>query len=201
MHETIAAVILAGGQGRRLGNVDKAMLRLAGRPLLAHVLERLHGQVPRILLSANGDPARLSNFGLPVAADAGPDLGPLAGIAAGAQGCKDRWPGLTHILTVPVDTPLLPLDLADRLVEGVATAPGCAMVAAAGGRMHWTIALWPIESAAALADRVLQDGMRRLQEGLEIVGWRHVPFPDANAFTNINNLQDYDSVTQSLIEN
>jgi molybdenum cofactor guanylyltransferase len=56
----IFGVILAGGEGRRMGGVDKALVRLAGRPLIAHVLDRLEPQVDRVLISANGDPARFA---------------------------------------------------------------------------------------------------------------------------------------------
>ena len=200
MQGTIAAVILAGGQGRRLGGVDKALLPLAGQPLLAHVLARLLPQTTWIVLSANGDPSRFQDFALPVTADAAPDQGPLAGIAAGAQACKDRWPKVTHILTIPVDTPLLPLDLAARLAAQATTHPGQAAVAQAGARMHWTVALWPVEGAAALEKSVRSGGMRRVQDGLETLGWQAVSFPDITAFTNINDMADYESLTRALIE-
>ncbi|TKA96174.1 molybdenum cofactor guanylyltransferase MobA, partial [Cereibacter changlensis] len=61
-------VILAGGEGRRMGGADKALLPLAGRPLLAHVRDRLEPQVEALALSANGDAARFAGFGLPVLA-------------------------------------------------------------------------------------------------------------------------------------
>lgn len=201
MQETIAVVILAGGQGRRLGGVDKALLPLARKPLLAHVLERLQPQTTRMIISANGDADRFQEFGLPVIADAAPDQGPLAGIAAGARACKARWPDVTHILTVPVDTPLLPLDLAARLAEQAVTLPAKAIVAQAGGRIHWTVALWPVDRAAALHERVQHDGMRRLQDGLETIGWQAVSFTEAGAFANINDLESYKSISRLLIEN
>lgn len=198
MQDTVAAVILAGGQGRRLGGVDKGLLPLAGRPLLAHVLARLRPQTRRILLSANGDPARFQAFGLPVIADAAPDLGPLGGIAAAAIDCQRRWPDVTHLATVPVDAPLLPTDLIERLAEAAACCPAKAAVAEAGGRMHWTVALWPVAAAAALAVKLEREGMRRLQYGLDSNGWRAVPFQNAKAFSNINNPEDRDSVIFSL---
>lgn len=201
MQETIAAVILAGGHGRRLGGVDKALLPLAGKPLLAHVLARLRPQTTRMIISANGDADRFREFSLSVIADAAPDQGPLAGIAAGARACTARWPDVTHILTVPVDTPLLPLDLAARLAEQAAILPAQAAVAHADGRMHWTVALWPVDSAVAMHERVLHGGMRRLQDGLETVGWHAVSFTDAAAFTNINNLENYKSISRLLIDN
>ncbi len=65
----VAGVVLAGGQSRRMGGGDKCLRLLAGRPILAHVLERARPQVAALVLNANGDPARFAGFGLPVAAD------------------------------------------------------------------------------------------------------------------------------------
>ena len=77
-------LILAGGLARRMGGGDKALKPLAGRPILAHVIDRLRGQCDDLLLNANGDPARLVAFGLPVVADTVPDFaGPLADFDAG----------------------------------------------------------------------------------------------------------------------
>ena len=201
MQGTIAAVILAGGQGRRLGGVDKALLPVGQQPLLVHVLARLRPQCAKIVLSANGDHDRFRTFALPVVADAGPDQGPLAGIAAAAAAIAVRWPEVTHILTVPVDVPLLPLDLAVRLADVLKVCPHQAVIAEAGGRMHWTIALWPIAAAAALRTHVQQGGMRRLQDGLATVGWKTAAFPDAEAFANLNEWQDRDSISLLSREN
>lgn len=198
MHETIATVILAGGGGRRLGGVDKALLPLVGRPLLAHVLERLRPQTDRILLSANGDPGRFAAFALPVVADSVPALGPLGGIAAAAAECPRRWPDVHWLLTVPVDTPLLPDDLVRRFTEAQNATPNKAIVAEAGGRRHWSIALWPLASAAALAEQIERHGLRRLEEGLDAIGYRPTVFPAADAFANINNERDLEYVSRLL---
>ena len=198
MQDTVAVVILAGGGGRRLGGVDKALLPLAGRPLLAHVLARLRPQADNILLSADGDPARFDAFGLPVVADALPDQGPLAGIAAAAAECQRRWPEVLWLATVPVDMPFSPLDLIERLRAGA--GGGKAAVAEAGGRMHWTAALWPVSGAAALRSKIEEGGLRRLQAGLDSVGWHAVPFPEPDAFTNVNREEDLEIAARLLID-
>ena len=76
----IGSVILAGGKASRMGGADKAFLPLAGKPLLAHVVARLAPPVSDIVISANGDLARFTSFGLPVIADPmgmGEDLEPV----------------------------------------------------------------------------------------------------------------------------
>ena len=102
-----AAIVLAGGQSRRMGGGDKALLDLGGRPMVAHVIDRL-GVVPTAI-SANGDPDRFAAFGLPVLPDPIPGwLGPLSGVLAGmgwaaAQGIPAASVGVTGSdrLTLP----------------------------------------------------------------------------------------------------
>ena len=54
MKDGITGVILAGGQGRRMGGVDKGLQNLNGRPLVQWVLARLTPQVDTVLINANG---------------------------------------------------------------------------------------------------------------------------------------------------
>jgi len=81
---SIAGVLLAGGQSRRMGGGDKCLLALGGKPILAHVIERARPQVAALVLNANGDAARFRDFGLAVVPDSIAGFaGPLAGVLAG----------------------------------------------------------------------------------------------------------------------
>ncbi len=182
----IAALILAGGQGTRLGGVDKAFLSLAGQPLITHVLARLGPHVPGIAISANGDPARFAAFGRPVLPDPPAFLGqgPLAGVAAGLIWARSM--GAQALLTLPVDTPFFPSDLAARLHPAPA-------VAAYAGRQHHLVALWEVAFAPALADFLRGPGPYRVRVALDLAGARHVEMSDpADPFLNINSLADLD---------
>ena len=140
----IFGLILAGGEGRRMGGADKALLPLAGRPLLAHVADRFEPQVERLALSANGDPARFAAFSFPVLADADDArLGPMAGLLAGLDWLAAM--GGTHLATVSVDTPFLPCDLVPRLLLAGQETGGFA-IAESQGRAHPTCGLWPLGS-------------------------------------------------------
>ncbi|HMQ58776.1 MAG TPA: NTP transferase domain-containing protein, partial [Rhizobiaceae bacterium] len=90
-----------------MGGGDKCLADLAGRPLLSHVLDRLRPQTGAVALSANGDPARFSAFGMSVLPDPVDGFaGPLAGLLAGLQWAT-TLPGVTHLLSVAADTPFL----------------------------------------------------------------------------------------------
>ncbi len=172
---SIPVLVLAGGEGRRMGGCDKPLLPLGGRPVLAALLERLGGAHGTFAISANGDPARYAAFGWPVLADP-PEFrgrGPLAGLAAGLDWAGSL--GAAALLTVPGDAPFLPPDLAARL------APGPALAESAGKR-HPPAALWPVSARAALASHLA--GLDPARRGAwsvlafaESLGARVVSFP------------------------
>ena len=114
--DSTLGLILDGGLARRMGGADKGLVALGGKPMLMHVVERLGPQCGALALSANGDPERFAGLGLAVLADDPPGfLGPLAGILAGLDACLARVPRLTHVASLPADTPFAPLDFVGRL--------------------------------------------------------------------------------------
>lgn len=163
----VPGLILAGGQARRMGGGDKALLRVAGRHLIEHVIDRLGPQCAPLVLSANGDPARFADLGLPVLPDP-PDLGgdspvgPLAGLLAGLDWAAAQ--GADALVSVAADTPFLPGDLLGRL-QAAAGPSGLALAASPDrtGRLrtHPTFGLWPVELRHALRP-ALVGGMRKM---------------------------------------
>lgn len=110
----IIGVILAGGRSQRMGGRDKALLPLAGRPLIAHVIARLAPQVDALAINSNAPAAGFAAWGLPVLADQLCGYrGPLAGLHAAWRAYPD-----TAVVTVAVDLPFLPRDLVARLRQG-----------------------------------------------------------------------------------
>lgn len=182
----IFGVILAGGQARRMGGADKAFAALAGRPLIAHVLDRLEPQVERVLISANGDPGRFAQFGCPVVADLA-SQGPLSGVLSALTLAAGQ--GATHVVSVPVDTPFLPGDLVPQLLlASEASAEGLALAATDDGD-HPATALWPVGLAPALA-AYLADGEAKVTRFTGAHDAARAYFPQADAFLNLNSPAD-----------
>lgn len=187
-------VILAGGLATRMGGGDKALRDLHGRPILAHVIDRLTPQTAAIALNANGDPARFAEWILPVLPDSIEGYaGPLAGVLAGLDWAAEM--GARQIVTVAADTPFFPEDLALRLTAA-AEAQGTAIALAAtpdGERInrHPTFGLWP----TALRDDLraaLMDGLRKVVLWTDRHGAATVAFPSEpfDPFFNINTPED-----------
>lgn len=169
-----------------MGGVDKALVPLAGRPLIAHVLDRLGPQVDRVLISANGDPARFAQLGCPVVADAAPQ-GPLSGVLAALTAASGM--GATHVVSTPVDTPFLPGDLVPQLLlaaEG--SSEGLAFASDATGD-HPATALWPVGVAPALA-AFLAEGQAKVTRFTSAHDAARAAFPDPRAFLNLNTPED-----------
>lgn len=150
--EKIVGCVLAGGLARRMGGGDKTLKVLAGRPMLAHVIERLTPQVRSIMLNANGDPVRFSAFGLPVEADPVEGFaGPLAGVLAGLEWARANEPAAEFVVSVAGDTPFFPKDLVARLLSA-SLSPHDIVLARSDEGMHPVFGLWPVSLADDLKD-------------------------------------------------
>ncbi|MEO8240761.1 MAG: molybdenum cofactor guanylyltransferase MobA [bacterium] len=178
-------VILAGGQARRMGGADKALLPLAGRSLISLVIDRFEPQVERLAISANGDPARFAALGLPILADT-QSRGPLSGLLAALTWAAPH--GATAVVSVPVDGPFLPPDLVPRLCLA-AEASGIAL-AASNGTWHPTFGLWPVTIAPALATFLASGAKERIRDFAIAHHTGIANFPDDLAFANANTPED-----------
>ncbi len=190
-HE-LTGLILAGGQGRRMGGVDKGLVPFAGRPLVAHVRERLAGRVAEVLINANRSLAAYGEFADRVVEDAeGGYQGPLMGIYSGLRAATTPW-----LVVVPCDTPALPEDLVARLVAGLGEAD--IAVACDGERLHPVVAL----IRTALADDLgaaLAGGERKIDRWYARHAWCRVDVSDCPAaFANLNTDDDKRRLEQAL---
>ena len=165
-----------------MGGGDKPLLTVRGQPMLAAVIAAL--DVAQLAISANGDPGRFAEFGLPVLGDgAFADQGPLAGLLAGLDWAASL--GMKALLTAPGDTPFLPTGLAAWL----APAPCCVSYA---GHHHHLIALWPTDCSPTLRRLLLKPGSRRVGDFAEHVGMRYAEFAvqPSDPFANVNTPDD-----------
>jgi molybdopterin-guanine dinucleotide biosynthesis protein A len=168
-----------------MGGVDKAMLAFAGAPLIVHVLARLASPV---VVNANGPPERFAQLGVTVLADtvAG-QPGPLAGVLAAMEWAAED---VTDILSVPVDCPFIPKDLAARLIEGRRADGAELAFAASGGRVHPVVGLWPRRLAAALRHALVAEDLRKVGSFTARYRCAEVVFADPDPFFNVNRPED-----------
>lgn len=178
----VAGVILAGGQGSRMGGADKGLQPFGGRPMVAHVLERLAPQVDEVLINANRNLEAYAAFGHRVIADeiAG-FAGPLAGFERGLAHARGEL-----VCTVPCDSPFLPRDLVSRLRSGLERSGAQLAVARTGEQSHPVFCLMRRSVRASLRE-FLGAGERKIDRWYSALAVVEVAFDDeADAFANIN---------------
>jgi molybdopterin-guanine dinucleotide biosynthesis protein A len=200
--DQVCAVVLAGGEGRRMGGVDKGLQILQGRALARHALERLQQQtlgVPRTLaINANRNQEGYAAWGFPVWSDAvGGFAGPLAGFHTTLEHCAATH---DYLLTVPCDSPLFPLDLLARLAQALATGQGdVAMACAPDGPQDRSVRRQPVfcllkTSLYTSLTQYLHAGGRKIDAWTQVQRQVDVAFnlaqDDPRAFFNANTLAE-----------
>jgi molybdenum cofactor guanylyltransferase len=186
-------LVLAGGLARRMGGGDKARIRIGGKTILERVLERLGPQCSRIIVNANGDPARFADTKLPVIADSVPNFaGPLAGILAGLDWAAALAPEMADVLSVPGDCPFLPRDLALRLAAARAAQGRPLACARSGDWRHPVVGLWPVALRDDLRKALLEEDLHKIEiwtarHGVAIADWPDSP---VDPFFNVNTPED-----------
>ena len=181
----LTGMVLAGGEGRRMGGRDKGLEPFAGLPLVGHVVKRLEGQVAELLINANRNADAYRFFADRVIADLVMDgaeggfKGPLMGIYSGLRAAKTPW-----LLVVPCDSPALPDDLVARMVKGIGQHD--IAVAFDGDRLHPVVALLRTSLADDLA-ATLAEGERKIDRWYARHAWCKVDMSDCpDAFANLN---------------
>ena len=169
----VTGLVLAGGQGSRMGGVDKGLAPFRGRPLVAHVIERLAPQVDEILVNANRNPGDYARFGHRVIADEIPGFaGPLAGFERGLAHARGEL-----VATVPCDSPFLPADLVARLRAALERAGAELAVAKTGAQPHPVFCLMRRDVHASLA-QFLASGQRKIDKWYAALAVVEVAFDD-----------------------
>ena len=188
--EQVTAIILCGGGGRRLGGVDKPLIRVGERALVEFVIERLRPQVSRIILSVGRNVKAYNGFGCDLLVDAEPDQGPLGGLVSCFEGIPGEW-----FLCCPADTPWPAPNLVEALSQD-ARARGVAV--AHDGVRRQNLTLLVNRAQAVSLTRFYAGGGRAVYRWLDV---NAIPSTDlsemASSFVNINSPADLETLRRS----
>jgi molybdenum cofactor guanylyltransferase len=189
----ITAVILAGGQGRRMGGQDKGLIEFDGRLMIEILIDRLQHQQLDILINANRNQLTYQSYGYPVIGDELGDFqGPLAGFASAMATVKTRY-----ILTLPCDSPVLAERFVERFIETQGREDSSVCVAFDGERLQPVYALIETRLLDDLK-QFLESGERKIDRWYAQHNYARVDFSDDVAmFQNINTPEDKQRMQQA----
>lgn len=194
MAPQIDAVILAGGMARRMGGNDKGLVDLNGQAMICHTLDKLSSQVDNIMINANRNQAQYEQWGYRVFSDEDSGyLGPLAGMVTALKQTQAEY-----LLVVPCDCPMLPDDLAKRLLAALTEKNADIAVASDGEREQPVVLLLKPQLAASM-QAFLDAGERKIdfwyrQHQVAIESFADQP----NAFVNVNTPEQKQQLAQQI---
>jgi molybdopterin-guanine dinucleotide biosynthesis protein A len=168
-----------------MGNSNKALLPLAGKPLLQHVVDRVSPQVAELYLSVEHSSEEMARFGLPQLTDPEPGAGPLAGLLMAMQQMRSEsdW-----LLLAPCDAPFIPVDLAGRLLGCTRSSGLPGAIVRYESEVQPTFSLWNRCLLPRLEQAVVREKMAGFKQFLRqcelaVLDW---PATEPPPFFNIN---------------
>lgn len=192
----VTGVILAGGQARRMGGQDKGLVMLDGKPMVEIIIDVLKPQTAKLLINANRNHDRYSQYGLELVADElSGYCGPLAGMASAL-----RTINTDYMVTAPCDSPFIPLDLVQRLVDALENNSTEISVAHDGERIQPVFCMLKKTLLQSLTD-YLATGERKIDRWFKQHDFAIADFSDKpETFDNINTLEDVESALSKLTD-
>ena len=203
MIKDAVGVILAGGQARRMGGVDKALIPLGGTTLIERAFARASVQVPDLVIHANGDLKRFAHLGLPVVPDpVGGFVGPIAGILAGFGWMRANRPKAHWLASFACDCPFFPMDMVERLVAKARGEGAKVAVAESGPQHHPVFAVWSAEISATPEEVLVKRGLRKMDDFVTAFPNVRVRFDTdpIDPFVNINTPEDLAHAEDYVVE-
>ncbi|HHT00543.1 MAG TPA: molybdenum cofactor guanylyltransferase [Thiomicrospira sp.] len=185
----ISGVIIAGGQGSRVGYQQKALLPYHGEPILKPILATLNSQVAKLWINANAELERYQPFSKNLFSDEYQDfLGPLAGMHAAWQHIESDW-----AVFVPCDNPNLPEDFVERLINAYQKKPNPIVVVDDGERLQPLYLLMHRSMAESLG-KAIDIGHLSVNRWVKENDFTAASFADCcpKAFQNMNTLDGFD---------
>ena len=197
LYGEIAVVIMIGGKSSRLGGGIKSLIKINNKKIFDIILERIQPQIDKIIINSNIEDTEISKYKFPIIKDVKQGyLGPLAGIHAGMQWLNKNKPKVDWLLTLPGDTPFIPLNLVSCFKEKI-KSDSKIILAKSNDKIHPIIGVWHTSLFNSLNEH-LESGTRKILEWaknhpLEFVEFKekgYDPFFNINTQIDINKAED-----------
>ena len=197
LYSKIAVIIMIGGKSSRLGGGIKSLIKINNKKIFDIILERIQPQIDKIIVNSNIENSEISKYKFPIIKDVKQGyLGPLAGIHAGMQWLNKNNPEVDWLLTLPGDTPFIPLNLVSCFEEKI-NQDSKIILAKSNDKIHPIIGAWHTSLLTSLNEH-LESGTRKILEWaenhpldfLEFNEKNYDPFFNINTQIDINKAED-----------
>ena len=197
LYSKIAVIIMIGGKSSRLGGGIKSLIKINNKKIFDIILERIQPQIDKIIVNSNIEDTEISKYKFPIIKDVKQGyLGPLAGIHAGMKWLNKNKPGVDWLLTLPGDTPFIPLNLVSCFEEKI-NQDSKIILAKSNDKIHPIIGAWHTSLLTSLSEH-LESGTRKILEWaenhplefLEFNEKSYDPFFNINTQIDINKAED-----------
>ncbi|MDC0192814.1 molybdenum cofactor guanylyltransferase, partial [Alphaproteobacteria bacterium] len=163
LYSEIAVIIMIGGKSSRLGGGIKSLIKINNKKIFDIILERIQPQIDKIIVNSNIEDEEISKYKFPIIKDVKQGyLGPLAGIHAGMQWMSKNKPEVNWLLTLPGDTPFIPLNLVSCFKEKI-NQDSKIILAKSNDKIHPIIGVWHTSLLTSL-NKHLESGTRKILE-------------------------------------
>ena len=197
LYSEIAVIIMIGGKSSRLGGGIKSLIKINNKKIFDIILERIQPQIDKIIVNSNIENSEISKYKFPIIKDVKQGyLGPLAGIHAGMKWLNKNKPEVDWLLTLPGDTPFIPLNLVSCFEEKI-NQDSKIILAKSNDKIHPIIGAWHTSLLTSLNEH-LESGTRKILEWaenhpldfLEFNEKNYDPFFNINTQIDINKAED-----------
>ena len=197
LYSEIAVIIMIGGKSSRLGGGIKSLIKINNKKIFDIILERIQPQIDKIIVNSNIEDTEISKYKFPIIKDVKQGyLGPLAGIHAGMKWLNKNKPEVDWLLTLPGDTPFIPLNLVSCFEEKI-NQDSKIILAKSNDKIHPIIGAWHTSLLTSLNEH-LESGTRKILEWaknhplefLEFNEKSYDPFFNINTQIDINKAED-----------
>jgi len=197
LENEIAVLIMIGGQSRRMGGGIKSFIELDGKSIFDRIITIIKPQIKKIIISCNTEEPKLKKYQFPIIKDLKEGyLGPLAGIHSGMQWLKKNEPEVKWLITIPGDTPFIPMDLIFRFKDKMSSDLKI-IIAKSQNKTHPIIGAWNTCLFENLEEK-LNKGIRKIMSWAELhpLDFVNYTIEKYDPFFNINTKEDIDEAIE-----
>tara|TARA_B110000014_G_scaffold244955_1_gene216541 strand:+ start:76 stop:687 length:612 start_codon:yes stop_codon:yes gene_type:complete len=194
----ILGVVLAGGKSKRFGE-DKSKVKLNGKTLLEHTLDKIKSKFNKIIIVSNN---KILKDYITINDYIDGQLGPLIGVLSAMKWVTKNNYSYNWIATFPCDTPFFNISLIDKFIEASKQNDSLLYFVKSEKKRHNIFGLWSLKLIETLEKDIVENNHRKVEKWANTIGVKtiSIDFKEIDPFFNINTKEDLAEAKNILIK-